>query len=363
MKINRSAKCSLKFSNKAKLELLDRILVEYSRVVNQFVDHFWETPTTKAELLKDVVNEPDTWLSARLRKVAAREAIDMILSSKNRDKEKAVKPVHHGNKMTISSTIAELVPAKDSKLFDAWLHIASVGDKIIFDLPIKFHKQFNDLSARGKRLNSYVITRKHVQFVFEIETGPKKNVGRLLGVDTGINTLAALSDDNRFGTDIKACVERVKRCKQKSKGQRRARRALKQRMDEVAKQVVADDVRLIVAEKLHNLNHKTKIRRRLTKNIRRSLGSWAYQYWLDRLQMDCEDRRSSFRSANPYHTSIDCPVCGHSERGNRQGEVFKCRSCGHADNADVNAAKNILNRFLTGPYGAGFKPEVINVYN
>ena len=55
MKINRSAKCSLKFSNKAKLELLDRILVEYSRVVNQFVDHFWETPTKKstAGILED----------------------------------------------------------------------------------------------------------------------------------------------------------------------------------------------------------------------------------------------------------------------------------------------------------------------
>ena len=40
----------------------------------------------KSKLLKPIVDLPDTWLSARLRKVAAREAIDMILSAKKRSK-------------------------------------------------------------------------------------------------------------------------------------------------------------------------------------------------------------------------------------------------------------------------------------
>ena len=43
------------------------------------------------------------------------------------------------------------------------------------------------------------------------------------------------------------------------------------------------------------------------------------------------------------------------DRRNRLGEVFLCLSCGHRDNADVNAGKNILNRFLTGLYGARYK--------
>ena len=37
-----------------------------------------------AKLLKGIVNSPTTWLTARLRKVAAREAIDMILAAKER---------------------------------------------------------------------------------------------------------------------------------------------------------------------------------------------------------------------------------------------------------------------------------------
>ena len=47
--------------------------------------------------------------------------------------------------------------------------------------------------------------------------------------------------------------------------------------------------------------------------------------------------------------------CGHIDRRNRKLEVFRCLNCDHKDNADVNAARNILYRFLSGPYGAAYK--------
>ena len=31
--------------------------------------------------------------------------------------------------------------------------------------------------------------------------------------------------------------------------------------------------------------------------------------------------------------------------------------CAHTENADINAAKNILSRFATGKYGTCYKPE------
>jgi putative transposase len=43
------------------------------------------------------------------------------------------------------------------------------------------------------------------------------------------------------------------------------------------------------------------------------------------------------------HTSQRCAECGHIARENRRSQaVFRCRQCGHEDNADVNAARNIL---------------------
>ncbi|MEU8803042.1 transposase [Spirillospora sp. NPDC048819] len=49
---------------------------------------------------------------------------------------------------------------------------------------------------------------------------------------------------------------------------------------------------------------------------------------------------------NPAYTSRRCHACGLVTEGNRESQaVFVCKNpgCGHADHADVNAARNILN--------------------
>jgi putative transposase len=46
---------------------------------------------------------------------------------------------------------------------------------------------------------------------------------------------------------------------------------------------------------------------------------------------------------NPAYTSQTCNACTHIARESRESQaVFRCVACGHQDNADVNAAKNIL---------------------
>jgi putative transposase len=43
------------------------------------------------------------------------------------------------------------------------------------------------------------------------------------------------------------------------------------------------------------------------------------------------------------YTSQRCRVCGHVSADNRPTQAcFACVACGHTDNADLNAAKNIL---------------------
>jgi transposase len=87
----------------------------------------------------------------------------------------------------------------------------------------------------------------------------------------------------------------------------------------------------------------------------KDLSSWNYRELLNIIQMRCEENRVSFRSVNPYKTSQTCPACTHAQRENRKGEEFKCLKCGYSEQADCVGSLNILHRFLTGRYGAGFK--------
>ena len=361
MKLIRSTKCNLKFATQLKLNELRIILVEYGKIVNFFINHFWLNTPSKFNLTKDIINLSDTWLGFGSKIIAAREAIDLINSVKERWKdepEKMEMPVHKGNRIHASQLMILLNLSKKSKEFDAWLHFRSLGKKYKLDLPIKFHKHFNYLNSIGKRLNSCIITDKYVQFCFEIETGKKKEGTNAIGIDTGIKSLASTSTGNQYGKDIEEHIERVKRCKQGSNGQKRARNALKQRIDEIAKEVIKkENPDLIVVEKLKNLNHKTKAKRLLAKNMRRSIGTWNWKYWLKRMEFACQMNRVSFRTVSPFYTSQTCPSCGYVNRGNRVGEIFHCLSCGCTGNADLIASRNILNRFLMGLYGAHYKPK------
>lgn len=355
MKIIRSTKCSLKFATDKKHEQLGLILEEYGNVCNFFISYFWHNKSiAKAELLKPIVNLPTTWLSARLRKVAAREALDMVAATKERWKnkpEKAGMPFHKGSRMVVSSTIISLKLSKKAKSFDAWLHFHSIGNKVIFDIPIKYHKHFNKWDLKGKRLNAYIITKDYVQLCFKIETGPKLNIGNDIGIDTGINKLAVLSNGKYYGEDIKNIINDVNRKRHGSKNQKQARLQLKQYIDEVAKQIIIQEKpRTVVVENLTNISKNTKSGIS-NKETRKLIGSWNYRYWLTRLQNQCEENRVFFRTVSPYNTSITCSNCGNVDKKQRSGEEFICSACGHKADADYNASINILNRCLRGAYG------------
>src|SRR5664279_5385038 len=53
-------------------------------------------------------------------------------------------------------------------------------------------------------------------------------------------------------------------------------------------------------------------------------------------------------SYHPQYTSQKCSECGRVEADNRSSQsVFHCKACGHTENADTNAAKNVLREGLS----------------
>lgn len=55
------------------------------------------------------------------------------------------------------------------------------------------------------------------------------------------------------------------------------------------------------------------------------------------------ERGGNLRKVNPAYTSQTCAVCGTIDKASRKNQAtFECGHCGHSDNADTNAARNIL---------------------
>ena len=366
MKVIRSTTITIKYAtNKKKTDLLV-FLVEYVRVVNCYVDAFWNNPavTETKHLTQNVVNHvSDTWLTYRARQDAARQALAKCRSTKasfatwkeNGDTNKTTckKPRVRKLKAMLSINCVKFERSLKGS-FDAWLHFSSLGNKLNFRLPVKLHSHYHKLAKAGRRCTSFEISEDKVKISFEIDTGKKHEPTGCVGLDTGINALASISTGKQFGTEIKQKIAKIKRCEYGSKGQQRARISLKQYIDLVCKQVMLiSGLTLLVIENLKGITKGTKLKGRLSKNMRSSVGVWNVRYFHNRLEQQCEINRVSFRTVPAYYTSQTCPCCGNCQKENRNGLLFKCLRCGYADNADISASKSILNRFLSGKYSAG----------
>jgi len=368
MKLNRSSKMHFdKWLTRSKKDKINLILREYSLIVNYFIA-IYENKIPKltnfdlsyAIYIQKCIKDTGTWLTARMVKNAFSEGYGMVLGAQETATEDNpyVRPIHHGKKAILSSTINTQSENVSTVDFDFNVTLGCIGNKMKISIPLKRHKHWNKLNVLGKRSKSITLTRKYIQFNFEIKTEPKKESGKLLGVDIGINKLFATSDGSFFGRGYKLLLEKLTRKERCSKGYYRTKNEIKTFINVAINEIFKDDLQLVVVEKLKGLKNKMKERRRLSKNIRRFISVWAYRYILNRIEQVCEVNRVSFRSVPAYNTSIACPRCSHADKGNRKTqENFRCLNCGYAGNADFVASQNILVRFLTGPYCARFKPD------
>jgi putative transposase len=85
--------------------------------------------------------------------------------------------------------------------------------------------------------------------------------------------------------------------------------------------------------------------KKLSKNI--SDASW--NMFISMLEYKSDWYGRDVFKVNPKYTSQTCSVCNYTSRANRKTqEKFECLACGHKENADINASKNILTVGQTG---------------
>ena len=192
-----------------------------------------------------------------------------------------------------------------------------------------------------------------------------------LGIDFGV-TLFAATTDGECVAPLNALKKQQKHLKRlqrsvsrKVKGSKNRRKAIDrlgrlhariaaQRSDWLHKLTTkwADSHPVIAIEDLKVAAMSTSAKGTATnpgKRVRQKAGlnrSILDQAWGEarrQLEYKTAARGGAVVPVDPAYTSQRCSACGHTARENRPTQArFNCQACAHEENADINAAKNIL---------------------
>ena len=254
-------------------------------------------------------------------------------------------------------------------------------DRKSFDIPIKYHKAYHgNMRDYRKVFNNYeyIITfdeKTHQVKVNLCKDGeryiPEPN-GKTIGIDVNCkHNLFSLSNETTYDYDRKLVNDYCKLLRNidvlKSKdngyiiGKRKQQKLNKlkekvikfeqQTISTMCKDLKSNGFGHIVMEDLDNSFGKCYVSDKDNENINYNrkvtfLGLSSLKQEVEHIARKYEIAVSTVK---PSYTSKMCPICGCIDDGNRLSqETFECVECGHKDNADFNAAKNIRNRvFVT----------------
>jgi len=250
------------------------------------------------------------------------------------------------------------------------------GRKLI-PLSIGAYAQLEQRRVRGQ---ADLVLKKGVFYlcvVVEVEEDTPYNAEGCLGVDLGLVNIATTSDGQHFSGDnadsVRTRYTKLKAALQ-SKGTKSAKRHLKRTSGKerkfktnlnhcISKVIVgiAKDTKRAIA--LEDLTH---IRSQVTviKAQRGRLGKWAFGQLRQFIDYKAQLNEVPTFVVDPRNTSKQCSECGHIDKANRKTQSeFVCVACGHAENADINAAKNIASRAVVNQPIVSLKQKEIQAHS
>jgi IS605 OrfB family transposase len=384
---------TLKFATKSKQQKLDDLFVEYARVVNAFIRLYWGANSYPRKVNAEVYKQVDSWMLGKARKCAASQAIKILRSVTRKDRQKIYQkykevygkakelnrnvfgilssrwadwssnrifnnrinmPIFQGRAIELNSDLVSIQEAKKSSEFDLWIRLGSIfGNKHSLILPTKHHKHSRYFEKTGWTQKKSICLRRdeshkyYVDIFWEKKSENITKKGRAVGVDVGINKLITTSDKKELGVNFRTKLDKLNRRKQNSRNWNQTRKEIKDYIGYVTNKFPWNfDV--VVMENILNITHQT--RGRVGKETRKLLGHWNIELLYRRMADKAEQHRVFLAFVNPAYSSQTCSFCGEIDKKSRNGEIFKCTSCGHICDADYNASVNILQRFLNGSF-------------
>jgi IS605 OrfB family transposase len=144
------------------------------------------------------------------------------------------------------------------------------------------------------------------------------------------------------------------RKKLSAKGTRSAKRLLKkisgaeQRFSREINHIIAkelserSEVKTYVIEDLSGIRNKSRGRK-----MNKILSSWAFKQFESFLTYKCTAKGISVEKVDARYTSQRCSCCGTIRKENRLRGRYSCNRCSFTKHADINAAINIRDRWIS----------------
>lgn len=347
----RSSKLSLSCANTGKANLIDRFIDEFRRVLSIVVDELWEKENVGKFISHKDFSHVDTILSCRAMQSVTGHASAMIRGARSlsrRTKKQPVKP-----------KTFDVCPELDYRFvktdwncatsFDGFLILGSLTkDRKKIVIPLKKTKHFNKFLNSGFTMTKGCrLSKRGVIFMFEKEVEQRKS-GATIGIDVGIADTWTDSRGNRstdvchnHGWTLSKVLSRLTRRKKGSKGFKRAQDLRENFVNWSINKLDMSDVSDVKIENIKDMRRGRK--------CDRFRSHWPYSKIFSKITLRAEEIGVRVSKVDPRNTSRKCSSCDSVSVDNRKGKAFKCVSCGHMADADVNAAVNISSAEVLTP--------------
>ena len=364
--------------NKEGVEALEETARLYKEAWQYCIDVAWDSEELSAKNLHKKVYAP---LKAKLGLKS-----QYLCSARNRALEnvKAVKNLCKKGRKTSKPELKHVPIRLDARTlsFDKPRERASVTTQFgRIKIPLVWHEhalRYRDWDCKAGEIG---INRKGkwvLRLVFEKEIIKPARSGKVIGIDRGIKR-AVVSSDNRFIGERKwkEHERKLLSCKARlqSAGTPSAKRHLKKlsgrlislrdfclkRFKENCDHVVAKEFLsglqpgdTVVLERLTNIRKRCGEKGKARKKHRADMGRWSFNRVEKAINYGAELHGIYVEYIAPNYTSQTCSKCNIVLKTNRKSQSIYSCSCGLMLNADLNAARNISNKWcIANGYAPG----------
>jgi len=212
----------------------------------------------------------------------------------------------------------------------------------------------------AKLVNKHGKYYLHIPVTYDVEESHISDICNIVGIDRGINFVVATYDSRHKSGFVSGKAVKQKRANysklrkklqmRQTPSSRRRLKAIGQRENRwmqdinhcVSKTLVENNPKhtLFVLEDLSGIRSATE---RVRIKDRYVSVSWSFYDLEQKLMYKAKQNQSTVIKVNPAYTSQCCPICGHTEKSNRNKKIhlFTCKNCGYKSNDDRIGAMNL----------------------